>query len=105
MTIERLGSDEEFAGKVCEAIAVKREHGATNYYETFIPVANEMGYEISKEELDKIHEMQISNLSEEELGKVSGGTSCMYAVISLSAASVIAFTAVGVVDAIERLTE
>ena len=74
---EQLKTDEAFAKEVTEAVTAKREAGAKNYYETFIPVAAEYGYEISKEELDEVYEKQVSELSEEELGKVAGGTSCL----------------------------
>ena len=74
---ERLKADEAFAKEVGEKIAAKREAGATSYYETIIPVAAELGYEVKEEELDAISEAQSSELSEEELGKVSGGGSCL----------------------------
>ncbi len=76
---DRLTNDESFAREVEEAIKAKREAGAQSYYETIIPVVAERGYEISGEELDDINEKQMSELSEEELGKVSGGTSCLSA--------------------------
>ena len=57
---------------------------ATIVSEPFIPAANDLGYELSKEEVDAIIESQSEVLSEEELGKVSGGTSCMTASIVFS---------------------
>ena len=83
---ERLKTDEAFAKEVGEKIAAKREAGAANYYETIIPVAAELDYEVKEEELDAISEAQTSELSEEELGKVSGGGSCL---VIVSIASVI----------------
>ena len=73
---EKLSNDEAFAKEVGNAIQARREAGAEDYYETIIPVAEELGYEISKDELDSIIEERSSVLSEEELGKVSGGVSC-----------------------------
>ena len=81
---ERLQSDEAFAQKVNESIQARREAGARNYYETFIPVAAENGYELTKEELDSVIEAVRSEVSEEELGKVAGGTSCIGALISMA---------------------
>ena len=76
---ENLATDEAFARDVEEAIDAKRKAGASNYYDTIIPVAAERGYEISKEELDAINNDQMAELSEDELGKVAGGTSCLTA--------------------------
>ena len=92
---ERLQTDTDFANEVKEAINLKREDGATNYYETFIPVAAERGYTVTAEDLDIIAEQQTSELSEEELGKVAGGTSCIpwtYGLAMLTVASSIAIT-------------
>lgn len=75
---ERIANDEAFAKEVSEAVKAKREAGAANYYETIIPAAAEYGYEISREELDEIYEKETENMSEEELGKVAGGTSCWF---------------------------
>ena len=92
---ERLQTDEAFAKEVNEAIIEKRNAGAKNYFETFIPVAKERGYEISEEELTEIYESQASELSEEELGKVAGGTSCMPAWITWAIATFATASMVG----------
>lgn len=81
---ERLQNDEAFAKEIGEAVAAKREAGAESYYETFIPVAEERGYEISREELDAIHDAQAAAISDEELGKVAGGASCFVVVSFLT---------------------
>lgn len=80
----RLQTDSDFANEVNEAIKRKKDEGAANYYETFIPVAAERGYTITVGELDAIAEEQVNELSEEELGKVAGGTSCLPASVALS---------------------
>lgn len=87
---ERLTTDEVFARAVGDAISLRREQGAANYHETIIPVAAEYGYEVTSEELDAINARQMEDLSEEELGKVAGGTSCLtyLAVISSAAVSI-----------------
>ena len=73
---DRLRNDEAFSKEVAEAIIAKREAGAENYYDVYIPVANERGYELSREEIDTILEASKEELSEEDLGKVAGGTMC-----------------------------
>ncbi len=85
---QRLKTDEAFAKDVADAIQKRREEGATNYYETFIPVAEERGYEITKEELDALYEAQTAEMSEEELGKVAGGASCFVVVTFITVISV-----------------
>lgn len=81
---ERLESDESFAQKVSDEIIAKREAGAKDYYETFLPVAAENGYSLSREELDAVVEARSAELSDEELGKVAGGTSCLSVAIVAS---------------------
>lgn len=86
---ERLVNDEAFAAQVEEAIKAKREAGAANYYETIIPTANELGYEVSEEELDALNKQAELEMSEEELGKVSGGLSCLALTAALVISSII----------------
>ena len=102
---ERLKNDEAFSKEVAEAIIAKREAGAANYYETYIPVANERGYELSKEELDTILAASTEELTEEELGKVAGGTSCLIpAIIFVTVTSTVmtASLTVSIVTAIKN---
>ena len=77
--IERLQSDEAFVKEFDEALKSKRESGAKNVYECFIPVAADYGYAVSKEEMDAFAAERSEELSEEELGKLSGGTACVAA--------------------------
>ena len=81
---ERLGSDEAFVKAFSEAVAAKREAGAANYFETVIPAAADFGYEISEEEVQAIADAQKEELSEEDLGKVAGGTSCFPLSVGIS---------------------
>lgn len=74
---DRIGTDEAFAKEVNEAIAVRREAGAGSYYETIIPVAEERGYTVTAGDLDEMYSKVSAEMSEEELGKTAGGTSCM----------------------------
>ena len=100
---ERIQNDEAFAKEIAEACQAKRDAGATNYYETIIPVAEERGYEVTEENLDSIVENMSSELSEEELGKVAGGTSCIvvfYMVGSLVSVTIATATVTKIIDEI-----
>lgn len=90
--MERMQTDEEFAKTINEAVQARRQAGASNAYEALIPAAAEAGYEITEDELRKLQKSQAEELSEEEMGKVAGGASCLAAsvVISLLAAPVVA---------------
>lgn len=92
---DRMANDEVFAKTVREEVAARREAGADNYYDTLIPVAADQGYELTKEELDEIMKTCTSELSEEELGKVSGGTSCpvLWTMIGAASIATLAITA------------
>ena len=85
----RLKTDEAFASEFAGALTAKREAGAANYYETMIPAANEAGYELTKEDIDAVLDANKGELTEEELGKVAGGTSCLTAAIGMSVSSAI----------------
>lgn len=101
---ERLATDEAFAKDVEETIEAKRKAGASNYYDTLIPIASERGYELSREELDAINAAQAAELSDDELGKVAGGTSCLTALtVSLFCSSCVGltYTMVKIEEAIE----
>ena len=89
---ERLQNDEAFSKEISDAIAARRDAGARNYYETVIPVAEEHGYEITEEELDEINQYQTQVLSEEELGKVAGGSSCIPVWMSVVGVSFVSVT-------------
>ena len=92
--IERLQTDEAFAKEFDEALKARRESGAKNVYECFIPVAAEYDYAISKEEMDAFMAEHAEEMSEEELGKLSGGScvffvSVMYSFIKTFSTSVV----------------
>lgn len=70
---ERLQTDEDFAKEVGEKLKAKVEAGENDYKAIWIPLAAEYGYELTGEELDEMRAK--SELSEEELGKVAGGSS------------------------------
>lgn len=97
---ERLSTDQAFAEQFTEAIKARREAGAANYYETVIPVAAQFGYEVKPEELDKINEQEAEVLTDDELGKVAGGTSCLTLLASLSAVVTTCASVASVIDTI-----
>jgi len=70
--IERLQSDEEFAEEV--SLAFKQKYEAGEDYKAIIGIASDRGYELTEEEVDEMYD-NASELSEEELQKVAGGTS------------------------------
>ena len=74
--LEDLSKDEAFAKEISTQAHAKRQEGAVSYQEALIPVAAEHGYDISIDELKDYYESQTAELSEEELGKLSGGTMC-----------------------------
>ncbi len=86
--IEDLSKDETFAKEINEAVQAKRESGATSYQEAVVPVAAEYGYEFSQDELEEFYESQTAEMSEEELGRVAGGTACVTWFIVVSGLSI-----------------
>ena len=74
--IKKLQNDEAFAKQVNDGIQAKKAAGAKDYTEALIPVAAELGYEITKEQVEAFNASVNESISEEELGKAAGGTSC-----------------------------
>ena len=102
--IERLKNDKEFAEDVKAALEAKRAAGASNYYETVIPVAAERGYEIKEEQLDALYDLESDVLTEEELGKVAGGSICGLLFTALmSIASVTAAVTIELTDKVSDI--
>jgi len=81
---ERLQSDETFAKEISEAYKAKVEAGEQDYKAIIIPIAAEKGYELTEDELDEIYEAKCAELTEEELGKVAGGSTPICGGIMLS---------------------
>ena len=72
--IERLESDKDFAAQVKEKLKAAKDAGAEDMFAAVSAAAKELGYEISPEQIKEIS-AQSEDISEEELGKVAGGTS------------------------------
>lgn len=71
---ERLQSDEAFAQEIMEKTKGKSESDGQDYKAIWIPLAAEYGYELKGEELDEMYEKATAEMTDEELGKVAGGT-------------------------------
>ena len=70
---ERLQSDEAFAQEIGAKVKEKFDAGETDYKALWIPIAEEYDYELNEAELDEMYEKAVSEMSDEELGKVAGG--------------------------------
>ena len=71
---EKLDNDESFAREIGAKVKAAIDAGETDYKALWIPIAAEYGYELTGEELDARYESAAAELSDEELGKVAGGT-------------------------------
>lgn len=78
----RLQTDAPFASEIREKAAARHAEGTDNIYDSLIHVAAEYGYELTNDDIDKKIESASEEISEEDLGKVAGGTMCV--VISLA---------------------
>lgn len=74
--IERLQSDKDFAAQVKEKLKAAKDAGAEDMFAAVSAAAKELGYEISPEQLKELAS-QSEDVSEEELGKVAGGSVCI----------------------------
>ena len=87
---ERMQTDEKFAKEFVDALGAKYEAGADNDRKTVVAAAEEYGYEITEEDIDKIvKSSQDTELTEEELGKVAGGTFATFCLITVVTWSVV----------------
>ena len=98
--IQRLKDDEAFAKEVNERIQAKKDAGAKDYSEALLPAAAALGYEITKEQVETLRKKQSDILSEEELGKAAGGTSCVAAIVATATAFSSATVTVAVTTAV-----
>ena len=89
---ERLQTDEAFAKEINETVKEKLDEGLTDYKEMWIPLAEKYGYELTAEELDEMYKKISAEMSDEELGKVAGGTTpvCISATLASVASLVLA---------------
>ena len=85
--IERLQSDEDFAGEYAQAVKAKQEAGINDIYDTVIPVAEGFGYEVTRKDIDEIQASLDEELTAEELGKVAGGSEIFTIILTLATIS------------------
>ena len=85
--IEKLQSDEDFAGEYAQAVKAKQEAGISNVYDAVIPVAAEFGYEVTRKDIDEIQASLDEELTAEELGKVAGGSELFTIFLTLATIS------------------
>ena len=71
---DKIANDEAFAREIGQKVKTQIDAGETDYKKIWIPIAAEYGYEISPDELDEMIEDAKTELSDEELTKVAGGT-------------------------------
>ena len=77
--IERMQSDKDFAAQMQEKVKAAKDAGVEDLFSAISTGAKELGYEISPEQLKEIQN-QSEDVSEEELGKLAGGSSCPFLV-------------------------
>lgn len=75
--IEKLRTDEAFAKQMNEGVQKKKDAGAPDYVDAILAVAAELGYEVTREQVEGLRAKQEESISEEELGKAAGGTYCI----------------------------
>ena len=88
---ERLRSDEAFTKEIAEKAQKRAEEGEKDYVALWKSLAAEYDYELKKEELEEMQKKASEELSDEELGKVAGGTT---PILVFSGASIIIATSV-----------
>ena len=81
--LEKLQSDEAFAKEAGEKARAMIDAGEKDYKVLWGSIAAEYGYELTDEELDEWYKAASAELSDEELGKVAGGTTPLLAVTSV----------------------
>ena len=81
--IEAMQSDEAFAAQVKEKVEAAKDAGEEDIFAAVSKAAAELGYEISPDQIREIANAQAGeDISEEELGKVAGGTSCVMVAVA-----------------------
>ena len=80
---EKLQNDEAFEQEIGTKVKEKFDAGEKDYKGIMISIASEYGYELTGEELDEMNEKLSAELSEEELGKVAGGSTPLCAGMSI----------------------
>ena len=78
--IERMRSDKDFAAQMNEKTRALLDAGEKDAFAAVSRAAKELGYELSPEQVREIN-LENEDISEEELGKLAGGTARLTNVI------------------------
>ena len=89
--IEKMQNDKDFVAQMSEKVKDAQEAGAKDVFTAVSAAAKELGYDVSPEQVKEIS-AQNEDISEEELGKVAGGSTCTPAFI-ISGIMTIVYTA------------
>ena len=96
--IERMRSDKDFVAEMAEKVKALQEAGEKDVFAAVSKAAKELGYEITPEQVKEINKPG-EDISEEELGKLAGGTSCTpCALTTLGISAAITVGAAGTYD-------
>lgn len=87
--IERMRSDKDFAAQMSEKAKALLAAGEKDAFAAVSKAAKELGYEISPEQVREINKPN-EDVSEEELGKLAGGTSCIALTVVVSVTASVA---------------
>ncbi len=89
--IERMRSDKEFVAQMREKIKAAQDAGEKDSFAAVSRAARELGYDVSPEQVREISRLN-EDVSEEELGKIAGGTSCTALISWVSIVSTLSVT-------------
>ena len=95
--IERMRSDKDFAAQMSKKVKALLDAGEKEPFVAISKAAKELGYEISPEQVREINKPN-EDVSEEELGKLAGGTSCIALTVVVSVTASVAAGGLAVVS-------
>ncbi|MBR3237569.1 MAG: hypothetical protein IKF99_03935 [Oscillospiraceae bacterium] len=87
--VERMRGDKAFAAQMNEKVKALLDAGEKDAFSAVSKAAKELGYEISPEQVREINKPN-EDVSEEELGKLAGGTSCIALTVVVSVTASVA---------------
>ena len=70
---EKLNRDPAFANEVADRLDAKKEAGAQDVIEASVEVAKELGYDLTKEDIEAFAKPAQKELSADDLDEVAGG--------------------------------
>ncbi len=88
--IERMQTDKEFGAQMQQKILAAKQAGAEDLFAAASAAAKELGYDISPDQIRELGN-QSEDISDEELGKLAGGSSCTsWSLLLIPAVSIVA---------------